>query len=152
MGQMVRRPLHQREAACRGKSGLHGRTVPANGRRGQPQGKCHRNQTAQRAFGLWVRMKRRGKSAPPGRQRSGHGKPHQEQDRIGVTRHVERDEGPLRPVTRVGCKRCDVSRAQDEWSPRLSGQNPAYRPSDPPLIVNARARLNTVKREQIKNK
>jgi len=29
-----------------GKSGLHGKTVPANGRRGRPQGKCHRKQTA----------------------------------------------------------------------------------------------------------
>ncbi len=30
----------------RGKSGLHGNTVPVNGRRGRPQGKCHRKQTA----------------------------------------------------------------------------------------------------------
>ena len=29
-----------------GKSGLHGNTVPVNGRRGRPQGKCHRNHTA----------------------------------------------------------------------------------------------------------
>ena len=29
-----------------GKSGLHGRTVPGNARRGQPQGKCHRDRTA----------------------------------------------------------------------------------------------------------
>ena len=32
-----------------GKSGLHEDTVAANGRRGQPQGKCHRKQTARRA-------------------------------------------------------------------------------------------------------
>ena len=30
----------------RGKSGLHGNTVPDNDRRGRPQGKCHREQTA----------------------------------------------------------------------------------------------------------
>ena len=29
-----------------GKSGLHGKTVPGNARRGRPQGKCHRKQTA----------------------------------------------------------------------------------------------------------
>ena len=29
----------------RGKSGLHGTTVPVNGRRGRPQGKCHRKQS-----------------------------------------------------------------------------------------------------------
>ena len=29
-----------------GKSGLHGQTVPDNVRRGQPQGQCHREQTA----------------------------------------------------------------------------------------------------------
>src|SRR3546814_17423041 len=29
-----------------GKSGLHGNTVPGNARRGRPQGKCHRKQTA----------------------------------------------------------------------------------------------------------
>ncbi len=31
-----------------GKSGLHGNTVPGNARRGRPQGKCHREQTARR--------------------------------------------------------------------------------------------------------
>ena len=30
----------------RGKSGLHKATVPGNARRGQPQGKRHREQTA----------------------------------------------------------------------------------------------------------
>ena len=39
-----------------GKSGLHGNTVPVNGRRGRPQGKCHRKQTAAVWFG-----RRRGK-------------------------------------------------------------------------------------------
>jgi len=32
-----------------GKSGLQGDTVPVNGRRGRPQGKCHRKHTAEPA-------------------------------------------------------------------------------------------------------
>jgi hypothetical protein len=46
-----------------GKSGLHESRVAANGRRGRPQGKCHRKQTA---CGLvpTARVKRCGKSAP----------------------------------------------------------------------------------------
>ena len=41
------RPLRQRPKGRRGgKSGLHGHTVPDNVRRGQPQGQCHREQTA----------------------------------------------------------------------------------------------------------
>src|SRR5215471_5595403 len=35
-----------RGCAGRGKSGLHGGTVPGNPRRGRPQGKCHRKYTA----------------------------------------------------------------------------------------------------------
>jgi len=48
-------------ALAGGKSGLHGTTVPGNSRRGQPQGKCHRKQTA---MPVMVRVKRCGKSAP----------------------------------------------------------------------------------------
>lgn len=44
VGQAAGQPLPSREGG--GKSGLHGNTVPANGRRGQPQGQCHREQTA----------------------------------------------------------------------------------------------------------
>ena len=44
--QTAGRPLLSRDD--RGKSGLHGNTVPANGRRGRPQGQCHRKQTARR--------------------------------------------------------------------------------------------------------
>src|SRR5262249_3073618 len=60
----------------RGKSGLHGDTVPANGRRGQPQGKCHREETAsaiRRRKGEKVREERNalsatkaGRQTPPG--------------------------------------------------------------------------------------
>src|SRR5215207_9256133 len=42
--QPAGRPL--RAKARGGKSGLHGDTVPDNVRRGRPQGKCHRDQTA----------------------------------------------------------------------------------------------------------
>ncbi len=38
--------LSVRGEAGGGKSGLHGNTVPGNARRGRPQGKCHRKQTA----------------------------------------------------------------------------------------------------------
>ena len=34
-----------------GKSGLHGNKVPGNARRGQPQGKRHRKQTADACIG-----------------------------------------------------------------------------------------------------
>jgi hypothetical protein len=64
--------------------------VPANRRRGRPQGKCHRKQTARarpiRASRLAprARAKRCGKSAPRPWQQGRHGKPHREQDRIGA--------------------------------------------------------------------
>ena len=67
----------------RGKSGLHGLTVPDNVRRGRPQGKCHRKQTT--ASPEAARVKRCGKSAPREQQCERHGKPHREQDRIGTT-------------------------------------------------------------------
>jgi hypothetical protein len=67
-----------------GKSGLHGNTVPVNGRRGRPQGKCHRKQTAGARQLPRARVKRCGKSAPRPRQRGRQGKPHREQDRIGA--------------------------------------------------------------------
>src|SRR3546814_2065583 len=60
-------------------------------RRGRPQGKCHRKQTALRsARGLRpgalrkLRVKGCGKSAPRARQRGRHGKPHSEQDQVGT--------------------------------------------------------------------
>ena len=90
-------PARQLDGRCgrgnpagRGKSGLHGNTVPANGRRGRPQGKCHRKQTAcARQAGVSrpvprARAKRCGKSAPRPWQQGRHGKPHREQDRIGA--------------------------------------------------------------------
>ena len=80
--QTAGRPL----PTSRGKSGLHGNTVPANGRRGRPQGQCHRKQTARAAprGSPRARAKRCGKSAPRPRQQGRQGKPHREQDRIGA--------------------------------------------------------------------
>jgi len=68
----------------RGKSGLHGTTVAGNARRGRPQGKCHREQTAIRPATGAARVKGCGKSAPRGWQQRRHGKPHREQNRIGA--------------------------------------------------------------------
>ena len=70
----------------RGKSGLHGGTVPGNARRGRPQGKCHRKYTAGPAGeSRWsARVKWCGKSAPRRRQRWWQGKPHREQDQVGA--------------------------------------------------------------------
>src|SRR3546814_16905542 len=45
-GQRVGRSPARRKRRSGGNSGLHGNTVPGNPRRGRPQGKCHRKQTA----------------------------------------------------------------------------------------------------------
>ena len=77
-----------------GKSGLHGNTVPGNARRGRPQGKCHRKQTACPPAGdRRARVKGCGKSAPRRRRRRRLGKPHREQDRVGMTRRPRREAG-----------------------------------------------------------
>ena len=82
----------------RGKSGLHGATVPGNARPGKPEGKRHREQTALRfaCEPLRVRVKRWGKSPPRDGQPDRHGKPHREQCQIGMP------HGVLRPGVRVG--------------------------------------------------
>ena len=108
--------------------------MPGNPRRGRPQGKCHRKQTAPAS--ARVRVKGWGKSPPRLRQRRRHGKPHREQNRIGTarTRTPVRFRPVSRPAVRVGCTRRPVTGAQDEWlsRPRLRPraiQNPAYRPA-----------------------
>jgi len=114
----------------RGKSGLHGDTVPANGRRGRPQGKCHREETA--SAHAAARVKRCGKSAPRFRQRKRHGKPHREQSRIGMAAGAI-PRSVFGSAIRVGCSRRRVSVVPEEWPPRGSDpalQNPAYRPAD----------------------
>ncbi len=111
-----------------GKSGLHGDTVAANGRRGRPQGKCHRKQTA--CGSPQVRVKGCGKSAPRGRRRSWQGKPHREQDQIGVAGRARKRgaRSVIRPATRVGCLRRLAMGAPDEWPSRKElGQHSASR-------------------------
>ena len=78
---------HGHNLRAGGKSGLHGNTVAANGRRGRTQGKCHRKQTALR-LRRRARVKGCGKSAPRGWRQSWQGKPHREQDQIGVAGRV----------------------------------------------------------------
>jgi hypothetical protein len=79
-------------ATFRGKSGLPLARVPGNARRGQPQGKRHREETALAANGgspsqaPRVMVKRWGKSPPRTWQQGRHGKPHPEQCQIGASR------------------------------------------------------------------
>ena len=68
----------------RGKSGLLEAMVPGNARAGKPDGERHREQTA--AASTAVRVKRWSKSPPGDWQQNPHGKPHQEQCRIGISR------------------------------------------------------------------
>jgi len=80
-----------------------------------------------------VRVKGCGKSAPRTQQCGRHGKPHQEQNRIGTT--GVRARPVSRPVVRVGCLRRSAMTVPEEWSPRpelalRALQNPAYRPAD----------------------
>ena len=129
-----------RPAGGGGKSGLHGNTVPGNARRGRPQGKCHREQTARRGMasaGLRVRVKGCGKSAPRRRQRRWHGKPHREQDQVGTTA-----PSPARVLAQACFRAGRPGRSREARGdagprgmaiPRPSGrgQNPAYRPPAP---------------------
>ena len=113
--------------------------MPANGRRGRPQGKCHRKQTARarttRASEMIprARAKRCGKSAPRPWQQGRQGKPHREQDRIGAAVRPglspRRSQGRSRPAARVGRARRIARCVPDEWPshPARGGQNPAYR-------------------------
>ena len=99
-----------------GKSGLHGNTVPGNTRRGRPQGKCHRNKPLTDSSA--ARVKRCGKSAPHSRQRLWPGKPHREQDRIGVV--WAQAQGCFRLTARVGRAKHSAMNAPDEW-PSMAG-------------------------------
>src|SRR3974377_1325293 len=86
-----------------GKSGLHGQTVPDNVRRGLkalgtvPQ---RRDRGVEERLAA-VRVKRGGKSAPRFQRWKRHGKPHREQDRVGMTR--SEGFGLSGPVIRGGC-------------------------------------------------
>jgi hypothetical protein len=128
-----------RRCAGRGKSGLHGGTVPGNARRGRPQGKCHRKYTANppRHVGRAARVKRCGKSAPRRRQRRRQGKPHREQDQVGAAGIPERSEDagrafapPLGSVARGVRRRAPQRNGHHRpLGNQRAGQNPAYTPS-----------------------
>lgn len=70
-----------------------------------------------------VRVKRWCKRPPRDRQRDRHGKPHREQDRIGMTWAKARPVSGL--VVRVGCTRRPATGVPDEWS---SGGKPLTEP------------------------
>lgn len=134
------------KGGLRGKSGLHEARVPGNARRGQPQGKRHREETALLSEKVRLRLgramvKRWGKSPPRDWQQDRHGKPHPEQCRIGASRGA--GPGPWSGIPPQGC----FSPRGPGWQldpvgnggargmviqPRITvrgGQNPAYRPS-----------------------
>ena len=134
--QSAGRPLRRSpKGGWRGKSGLHRHTVPDNIRRGRPQGQCHRERTASPTLPSpacgggsrrgRVRVKRCGKSAPRVRQRTRHGKPHREQDRIGTATRVVRckaitPQGDVRLAVRVGCSRQRANVVPEEWPSRIT--------------------------------
>ena len=103
--------------AVRGKSGLHGSTVTGNTRRGQPQGKRHRNDTAHRPKAA-ARLKWCGKSAPRLWQQRWHGKPHREQDQIGTAgdRFPDRRPGGSREVRSDGHPRGIAIYPRKRWT------------------------------------
>ena len=113
--------------------------MPGNARRGRPQGKCHRKQTAG-PLGCPARVKGCGKSAPRPRQRGRHGKPHREQNRIGAARDAQAFPGPF-PGRRPGWLLEASSNGRPRGMVVASGpsgsgaQNPAYRPAGPPDFV-----------------
>jgi len=109
--------------------------VPVNGRRGRPQGKCHRKQTAAAWRHPAVRMKRCGKSAPRPQQWGRQGKPHPEQGRIGADGAALQGAGagafpPFRPGWPREALSNAGSRGMAVHAPQGARQNPAYRPSD----------------------
>ena len=115
-----------------GKSGLHGDTVPGNTRRGRPQGKCHRKQTAAASSG--VRVKGCGKSAPRRWRQGRQGKPHREQNQIGTAGRLCAGRRVSTPLS--GSVARGAWRQASQMNGHLSrgfraagGQNPAYRPS-----------------------
>ena len=132
----------------RGKSGLHEGRVPGNARRGQPQGKRHREETAMvsgpNLQGLnpdaaMVMVKRWGKSPPRTWQQGRYGKPHPEQCRIGASRgkvcpqafgRAETSTGifqPGGPGWQLDCVGNGAARGMVIHGRKLPGQNPAYR-------------------------
>ena len=106
--------------------------MPGNARRGRPQGKCHRKQTA--AAAAAVRVKGWGKSPPRDRQRKRHGKPHREQNRIGAARIPQGirsfPDQPPGLVARGVRQRASQMNGRHVRQQCRAIQNPAYRPAD----------------------
>ena len=118
-------------AGARGKSGLHGGTVPGNARRGRGSTPNPRESATENRPPEFTpaRVKRWGKSPPRPRQRGWHGKPHREQGQIGTTGRQAR--GRLRSVVRVDRTRPRATAVPDEWpSPR---RPPGLRGTEPGL-------------------
>ena len=126
----------------RGKSGLPLARVPGNARRGQPQGKRHREQTSTPFEKVRLRLgvvtvKRWSKSPPRTWRQGRHGKPHPEQCQIGASRggrsgNRYRPQGrqrPRGPGWQLDRRGNTVGRGM-VIQPRITvrgGQNPAYR-------------------------
>ena len=96
-----------------GKSGLYGNTVPDNVRRGRPQRKCHRKQTADTPRGLPVRVKGCGRAHRALGDGRGGVNP-AGQDRIGKAGGFGPRMG-FRIAFRVGRTRRLAADVPDEW-------------------------------------
>ncbi len=138
--QVAGRPLASPRGGAGGKSGLHGNTMPVNGRRGsnrkgRPSGKVPQRRDRRAAArppgkGETVRQER---TAPPATGAAGQtpsgARPNRGDRRGWVSAHLA--QGHSRPVARVGRVRRTVRCVPEEWSPRPrnsgGGQNPAYR-------------------------
>ena len=113
--------------------------MPVNGRRGATLGKvpqkANRPPLAGSGFGRdsegEVRVKGWGKSPPRDRQRKRHGKPHREQDRIGMTWRKPAGFQASHPGRLLEACRKVRPRGMAATFPRKRGaiQNPAYRPA-----------------------
>ena len=130
-GQPGGRTCNRRKAAGEespGSTETRCRVTPGGGdpRESATESKPPRHPTC-RDGGRWgggARVKGWGKSPPRTQQCGRHGKPHREQNRIGMAR---RKPGRFpAPVIRVGCVRRPATGVQDEWPPRFcpKGQGP----------------------------
>jgi hypothetical protein len=156
VGSWTGRSLPASSDAGRGKSELRRAVCRiTSGRVGSSpfDGKCHRKHTApvfkDLSFGIGVRVKRCGKSAPPRQQCSGQGKPHTEQDQIGREPELDSYESgcrhvPARCVQPSGRSLEPRSNARPRGMtvpPEQSGgQNSAYRSGCHKLLLSITCR------------
>ena len=116
--QTAGRPLPSQGG--RGKSGLHGNTVPDNVRRGRPQGKCHRKQTARASAAARQpagkgETGRQERTAPLATGAAGQTPPGARPNRDGGARKAQEHS---RSVVRVGRARRAARRVLEEWPSR----------------------------------